>query len=400
MRLSTVQIFQQGVNAILDRQFELNQTQQQIASGKRVSTPADDPVAAVQILDISEDLKRVDQFQRNGSLAETQLTRAETTLADVGNVLQRVRELVVQANNATQDAGARRAIAAEVEQRLEELVDLANTRDANDEYIFAGFQSRSRPFEQSGNQVVYRGDDGQRFLQVGADAQVAVREPGSGVFVDVPLGNGRFGIVPDAGNSGTGVVQATAASASYVADNYTISFSRPTPQDPVSYEVTDGSAAVVASGTFTSGEPIAFNGASVTLEGRPADGDSFRIGTARRQDLFSTLSGIADALSGAEDTPAGGAAVNNALNSGLRNLDQGLEVILGKRAEIGARLNRVETQRALSEDFALQLKESLSDLEDLDLVEAIARLNLQVSALQAAQQTFARVQGLSLFNFL
>jgi flagellar hook-associated protein 3 FlgL len=400
MRLSTVQIFQQGVNAILDRQFELNQTQQQIASGRRVSSPADDPIAAVQILDISEDLERVDQFQRNGSLAETQLALTETTLADVGNVLQRVRELVVQANNATQDAGARRAIAVEVEQRLQELVDLANTRDANDEYIFAGFQSRSRPFEQSGGQVVYQGDEGQRFLQVGADAQVAVREPGSGIFVDVPVGNGRFAIAADPGNSGTGVAQVTAATGSYVADDYTISFSQPTPQDPVTYEVTDGSAAVVASGSYTAGEPITFNGASVTIEGAPADGDSFSIGTARRQDLFSTLSAIADALNGAEDSPAGGAAVNNALNSGLRNLDQGLEVILGKRADIGARLNRVETQRAMSEDFALQLKETLSDVQDLDYAEAISRLNLQLVALQAAQQTFVRVQGLSLFNFL
>ena len=119
MRLSSVQIFQQGISAILDQQAKLNQTEQQLASGKRVLNPSDDPVAAVQILDITEDLKLVDQYSRNGDLAEGQLALEESTLAEVGNVLQRVRELVVQANNATQTPETRNSIATEIEARLD-----------------------------------------------------------------------------------------------------------------------------------------------------------------------------------------------------------------------------------------------------------------------------------------
>lgn len=400
MRLSTVQIFQQGVNSILERQAELARTQEQLASGKRVASPGDDPIAAVQVLDISEDLELLDQYRRNGSLAASQIALAESTLQEVTTVLQRVRELSVQANNATQTAETRRAIGVEVSQRLEELVDLANTRDANGEYIFAGFQSDSRPFVSQGEAVGYAGDEGQRFLQVGAETRVAVRDPGSSIFLDVPAGNGGFAVAPAAGNAGSAVIQETAATPAFVADDYTLTFSQATPADPVTYTVTDGAAAVVASGSYRAGDRIAFAGAEVTVEGAPADGDSFSIDPAPRRDLFRTVQGIAEALAAAGDSAAGGATVNNALNSGLRNLDQALGRITETRAELGARLNRVETQREVNEGFTLQLQETLSEVQDLDYAEAISRLNLQLVALQAAQQTFTRVQGLTLFNFL
>jgi hypothetical protein len=101
-RLSTLQIFQSGLSNILDRQADLARTQSELASGKKILSPSDDPSGAVKILDIEEDLRLVDQYQRNASTAEGQLAREESTLSDVTNVLQRVRELVVQANNATQ----------------------------------------------------------------------------------------------------------------------------------------------------------------------------------------------------------------------------------------------------------------------------------------------------------
>ena len=102
MRMSSTQIFQQGISAILAGQSKLSNTEQQLATGRRILTPSDDPVAAVQILDITEDLKLVDQYQRNSNLAEGQLALEESALANVGNVLQRTRELVLQANNASQ----------------------------------------------------------------------------------------------------------------------------------------------------------------------------------------------------------------------------------------------------------------------------------------------------------
>lgn len=400
MRLSTAQIFQQGINNILSQQAQLQKTQQQLATGLRVTTPADDPVAAVQILDISEDLAQLDQFQRNGNLAEGQLALADTTLQDVTGVLQRVRELTVLANNATQTPETRRAIATELEGRLDELVSLANTRDANGEYLFAGFQAQTQPFSRSGGEVVYGGDDGQRFLQVAANTQIAVRDSGRAVFMDIPAGNGRFDIRADAGNSGTAIIDATSADNSYQRDTYSISFSQPTPADPVTFTVTNSSAVVVASGPYESGASITFNGASVNFEGTPADGDSFTIPAAPRQDVFSSVQNIIDSLQASGTGPAASAAVNNAMASGLGNLDQALGRMLEQQADLGVRLNRIDSQRDSNDAFTLQLQETLSDVRDLDVAEAISRLNLQLVALQAAQQSYVRIQGLSLFNFL
>ncbi|MEM6300740.1 MAG: flagellar hook-associated protein FlgL, partial [Pseudomonadota bacterium] len=187
-RISTLQIFQSGVSTILARQEELARTQQELAAGRSILSPEDDPAGAIQILDIEEDLRQVDQFQRNSNLAESQLSLEDTTLSNVVSVLQRVRELTVQANNATSGPEQRSAIAQEIDIRLDELLDLANTRDANDEFIFAGFQATSQPFTRSGDAVNYSGDDGQRFLQIAAGSQVAVRDSGSRVFLAVPAG--------------------------------------------------------------------------------------------------------------------------------------------------------------------------------------------------------------------
>ena len=138
MRVSSAQLFQQGITAILNQQSQVNHTQQQLATGQRVLTPSDDPVAAVQIMDINEDLKQLDQYQRNSDLAEGQLALEEDTLAQAGTVLQRVRDLVLQANNATQTPETRQGIAVEIKALSDQFLALANTRDANGEYLFGG----------------------------------------------------------------------------------------------------------------------------------------------------------------------------------------------------------------------------------------------------------------------
>jgi len=400
MRLSSVQIFQQGISGILDQQAKLNQTEQQLATGKRVLTPSDDPVAAVQIMDITEDLELVDQYSRNGDLAEGQLALEESVLADVGNVLQRVRELVVQANNATQSPETRNSIATEIEARLDELQALANTRDANGEYIFAGFQSNTEPFARQGNNFSYNGDDGQRFLQLGSSTQVGVRDSGFDVFVSIPSGNGTFDVEPNVANAGSGVVGTTSVSGSFTPDDYTVSFIQAAPTDPITYEVTDSTPAVIASGTYTAGDTIAFAGASLQFDGVPANGDSFDVTPSIKQDMFTSIQMMVNDLKNSGASPAETAAVNNSMGQALNNLDQALGHVLEIRSDVGVRLSQVDNQRSINESFTLQLQDTLSDIQDVDYAEAISRLNLQLTALQAAQQTYVKVQGLSLFNYL
>tara|TARA_R110002110_G_scaffold405241_1_gene624194 strand:+ start:26423 stop:27625 length:1203 start_codon:yes stop_codon:yes gene_type:complete len=400
MRLSSVQIFQQGISAILDQQARLQRTQEQLATGQRLLNPSDDPVAAVQILDISEDLAQLDQYNRNGDLAQGQLALEESVLSDVGNVLQRVRELVVQANNASQTPETRASIATEISARLDEMVALANTRDASDEYIFAGFQASTQPFVRSGGSVNYQGDDGQRFLQLSDNSQIAVRDSGRDVFQAARSGNGEFTVASAAGNTGNAVISQRNVTGSFVPDTYAITFTQVNPTAPVTYQITDSAPAVIASGTYIPGESIDVGGAALTIEGDPADGDSFSVAPAARQDLFASLQGIVDTLNGATGSNSDIAKLNTALGQSLDEMDQALGHILNVRADVGVRLARIDSQREQNDSFNLQLQETLSDVQDLDYAEAVSRLNLQLTALQAAQQAYVKVQGLSLFNYL
>jgi flagellar hook-associated protein 3 FlgL len=400
MRMSTVQIFQQGVNNLLDRQADVTKTQEQLASGTRILDAGEDPAGTVRILNITSDLARVDAYQRNTDNLRGQLAMEESALTSVVNDLQRVRELTVQGNNATMSAADRQMIATEMSGILDSLVDRANTRDATGEFIFAGFQANDQPFARTTAGVTYSGDDGQRFLQVAADGQIASRDSGEAVFMSARAGNGDFDYRAAAGNAGTAVVSATSASSSYVPETYTLAFIQANPTDPVTYTVTGNVSGQVATGTYTEGNAITFAGGEVRIEGTPANGDSFTITSTARQDLFTTVKDIMDAFNGATGTTANDARINNEASRGLANLDNAIENILKIQSDVGTRMRRADQQTETNEAFNLQLKETLSELKDLDYAEAISRLNIQMLALQAAQQTFAKTQQMSLFNYL
>ena len=206
MRMSSIQIFQQGISSILARQAEVSHTEQQLATGRRVLTPADDPVAAAQILDITEDLAQVDQFQRNGNLAQVSWRR-KIPYWQTWAMCCSVRELVVQANNASQSPETRRSIATEVNARIDELLALANTRDASGEYIFAGFQAKSAPFARQGRQGLPITAMTASASCNSAPAQLPCVIPARTMFMSIPAGNGVFVIEPAAGNTGTAVVE-------------------------------------------------------------------------------------------------------------------------------------------------------------------------------------------------
>lgn len=400
MRMSTAQVFQQGLSAMLQKQANLSQVQQQLSTGKRFSTPSEDPVAAVQVLDISENLARLDQYGRNANTASTQLALEEGTLAGVGTVLKRVRELVVQANNASQNTSTRGSIATEVKSRIDELLNLANTRDASDEFIFAGFQSQTQPFLQQGGTVQYRGDSGQRHVQLAENADVAVRDSGRRVFMSAPSGNGTFNVAANSGNGGTAVVGVRSVDGVFTPDTYSLQFSQPVVPGPVTYEVTDGSATVIATGSYESGDTINVGGASLKIEGAPRHGDSFSVTPSGERSIFDTLSEVVSILESPSDSAVDQAALNNVLANSLDTIDQSLDHVLQVRADVGTRMNHVDNQEKLRQHFDVELQKNLSEVQDLDYAEAITRMNLNLTALQAAQQTFVKTQGLSLFNYL
>ena len=400
MRMSTVQIFNQGVNSLLDRQADVTKTQEQLASGKRIMNASEDPAGTARTLDITSQLARIDAYQRNTVAVQSSLNLEESALDSVVNDLQRARELTIQANNASMTAQDRRAIAVELSAILESIIAAGNTQDASGEYIFAGFQSETRPFTQTSSGATYNGDDGQRFMQVSANVQIAATNSGSDVFMSAAAGNGSFDYRGSVNNTGTATVTSTSAAANYVPETYTLAFIQANPTDPVTYTVTGDTSGQVATGTYIEDGAITFANGEIRLKGTPANGDTFTISSVPRQDIFTTIKDLQSVLASTSDTTSSRIRVHNEASRGLINIDNALEKILTVQADVGTRMRRAEMQTDTNEAFNYQLQETLSGLQDLDYAEAISRLNIQMLALQAAQQTFAKTQQMSLFNYL
>ena len=187
MRISTLQMFRQGVGSILDQQTQLARTQNQLSTGKRIVNPSDDPIGAAQLVGLSESLRIAEQYQRNGEMARFRLEQEEAVLGSVLDNLQRARELAIQGLNDSNSAEDRAAIALEMRQILGEVLGLANRKDGNGQYLFSGFQVQTEPFTDNGAGVFsYAGDTGQRQLQIGSGRQIADGDSGQVVFLDVP----------------------------------------------------------------------------------------------------------------------------------------------------------------------------------------------------------------------
>jgi flagellar hook-associated protein 3 FlgL len=218
--------------------------------------------------------------------------------------------------------------------------------------------------------------------------------------MDIPTGNGTFAVSAAATNTGSMVAGASSVSdpsaspSAWDGGAYSIVF---TAAD--AYEVRDAGGAVLDSGSYdpAKGGSVTFRGAQVAFSGEPAVGDSFAIGASGKQDVFTTLDNIIKTLR----TPNGGDAhMQNALNTEFANLDQALDSITRTRGLVGARMNALDQQGALNDDLTLQYKTSLSDVQDLNYYDAISQLGAQTTALQAAQQTFTKIQGSKLFDYL
>ena len=398
MRISTANIYQQSVTAILQQQAQLAATQQQVATGKRVISAGDDPVAAVQLQSLTRMQSQQDQYTKNANAAQGRLQIEEQALSDSTSVLQRIRELVLQANNATQTAPDRQAIATELKARVDELQGIANRKDNGGEYLFAGFSAGLQPFTRNASgSVAYMGDSGQRSVLIDSAVVVADGDPGSNVFTNVKQGNGVFTTAASAGNTGGGMIDVGTVQnrSAWVADTYTLRFTTAS-----TWQVTDSGSNVVASGNYTSGAGITFNGVQVSVSGAPASGDTFTIGAAGRVSTFDALDQVVAALGTASDSDAAHAQLHTALGGALQQIDQSLAQISSVRSTVGTRLSLIDDVAATRDARQADVASSISQLQDLDYASAISKMNQQYVGLQAAQQAYVKIAGLSLFNYL
>ena len=307
MRISTSWAQQLSVNAMLNQQAKVFNTQMQLSTGLKNLTPADDPIAAKKILDFQQHIDKTTQHQENVDVAKSRNGLEGSVLMNSRDSLLRARDLAVQAlNEGVLKQEDKTAIAEEIKQIQSHMLALANTQDANGEYIFSGALSKAPTFLQAPT-YAFQGSQVQRELQIGPERRISDGDLGYTVFENI----------------------STASAAP------------------------------------------------------PAT-----------RSIFATLGTFVDALEGTV-TPYHGA-----INEALADIDSTLEKVGEAEARVGARLRALDDQTNQNESYLISMQTTLSEVKDLDYAEAISRFELDSAVLQASQQSFSKVQNLSLFNYL
>lgn len=410
MRISTSQLHTRALNQMLDLQRQAADTQEQIASGRRYATAADDPVGAVRVERLNGELAQRAQYQKNIDLAESELSLEEASLEQAGNLLQRIRELTVQAGNPIHTREDRNFIAAEIETRFDELMQLMNTRLASGDYLFGGNAGGQPPFVQDADgSVRYQGDEGQRAVKIDGAISIPVNDSGKRLFVDVAAASVTARASAHPGNSSDG----TAAVSVEVVDQAALEALHPgalviefeplseagglpnfTVRRQSDQRVVDGLENVV----YTPGDIVTVGGMELELQGNPEVGDRFVVSTSNRQDVLTTVARLADGLRSAPAVGQDDEAYQAMIADTLTNLDNAMSTVLEVRSEIGARMGVLDSVRGLHDQVTVLSTELKSEIEDVDFAKAISDLSQQTLVLQAAQQSFLRVSRLSLFD--
>lgn len=398
MRISSTAIYDANVSLLGQQQTKMLHTQMQVASGRRILTPADDPVAAARALEMTQSDAVNTQYTANRNAAKYSASLSEGILQSVTSLLQDVRDVAIQAGGGAINNSQKQTLAVALQGRLDELVALANSKDGTGNYLFSGSQGGTQPFANSATGVQYQGDDLQRLIQVSSARQMSITDSGADVFMRIKDGNGTFTIHPAAANAGNGIANqgSVANPALLTGNNYQITFNVVAGVTTYNVTNTTTAAVVVAGAPYTSGQTINFDGMNMSISGAPANGDTFTVAPSTSQSLFKTISDLITAL-GNGATPS---QFKNGLGAGINNIDQGLNNVLTVRASLGSRLRELDALQTTGDDLGLQYKQTLSQLQDLDYTKAISDLTQQQIGLQAAQKSFKATADLSLFNYM
>ena len=416
MRISTVTMYEQSINSLNRQQGDFLKVGQQIATGRRVVNPSDDPQAASRAVAVSQAKAVTQQYADSRISARNTLAQTESVLNSVGDAITSAKTLLVQAASDTLSDADRQSVASELRGVYETLIGQANATDGNGRYLFGGYQDDSPPFARTGGEGVsgvnYVGDGNAREQRIDASRLMAVAENGKTIFQSVPSGAGyvaRAELGDGARNEGsltfTSGPSRVDPSAQGFGESLTLRFEAD--GDGFRLKVADPAdpANDLYDEAYVPGGTVAVAGVSITLQGVPADGDQVQVRPANapeaNQDLFKSLKDAIDVLEmDQQGTAENRALFRNTINTVMRELDNNLDNVLTVRASVGARLNELDVVDSVAGNRMLNYEQTLSDLIDLDYAQAISEYSLRQVGLQAAQKAFVDIKSMSLFDYL
>jgi flagellar hook-associated protein 3 FlgL len=452
MRISTTWAQQLSVDAMAGQQAKLAKVQQQLSSGLKVAAPSEDPAAAVRILDLDRAIATTNQYQSNIATLRGRLNIEEAALASSGTILDRAKELTIQAKNGTLNSSDRLTIKTEVDHLIQELAGVANTKNANGEYIFSGDLASVPAFaiNPATGRYVYQGGPQQRALQIGPARQIADGDLGFNVFENITSSspaadeNGKRSIfntlkaLSDGLNASFDATPGVITGSKFL--RYGLDYSNP-PQPAGTttfdlYSTVPPTLPVKVTIDLSNKKFTGVDGLVTEVNNQlaiapvPAPGTGFfseaiqARSNGNRIEFVSVATGANSNIAISESTPASGTFLADAgfsngqnkigadlpvapvvvfdseLDDVLNDLNAAKDSFLQARTSVGVRLNALDDQESQNGKFVLDTQTTLSETQDLDYAEAISRFQLQSTALQAAQQAFGKAKNLSLFNYL
>lgn len=399
-RIGTANMYDSTINNLGSRQSSLVDLMEKTTAGKRVLRASDDPVAAAQAERARTRITRSENDQRVLGAQRDVIAQGESELGKAHGALQDFRDLLLQAGNGSYDQVARDALVQQMQSLRDQILGYANAKDANGLPIFRGLGSPDTPLQSTPPGSSSQLNPGQN---TGSDNGLPISLDGHAAWLNVPTGNGVFVVNGAATNSGKAWADVGSVTdpSKVTGDSYTLVFAKDPTTGEISYEINSSSATasnpVVPPTPYKEGQAIAVGGQQISIKGTPADGDSFIMSPSSRTDIFSVLD---QAIATVKGGTAGSAALQQGLGRALSELDSGMNRVQAMRSYAGDQLNRADRLESDMKDQALTQEGARSRAEDIDMITALSQVDTQKVGLQAALQSYAQMQKLSLFNYI
>lgn len=417
MQISTNEFLLGSLNDMLAQQANVNQLNREIATGQTMLDAASNPAGASEAMADANAIGEFAYDQGNAAAASASLQNGISALQQVTTVLDQLNQTAVQAASATASSD-RQPLAATAQEALQQLLELANTQDSAGNYVFAGSQAKTAAFSAlPDGQIVFNGDAGANVVDIAPSLAVPSSISGAGIFTGIPAGDNGIDVTAANTNTGTayavpqGVTDPSEFSAAQLAGTqYRISFAAGS-GGSLTYTVTSGAGApgsakfsaasgIVASGSFTAGGGIAFDGIDIAFNGTPAAGDNFDVDPDATTSMFQIVQSLVSALQAAPTSAAASAQVQQQIENVIAALGNAQTSSLSAQASLGATLSEVTAVQGQDASASSNAQIDLGNLQSANLPQVMANYSESLTALEAAQLAFAKVQGLTLFNYI
>ncbi|HQY75503.1 MAG TPA: flagellar hook-associated protein FlgL, partial [Rhodoferax sp.] len=408
-RLSTANSYDNALRNLQTRQTALANLQENLTSGKRVVVASDDPTGAAQAERSLTRMSRIAADQRALEAQRNSITQAEGTLGDITDALQNFRELMVSAGNGSHTPAERKTIALQLTGLREQILSYSNRKDTNGLPLFGALASGPVPIQGPQSTDPDYSFDGLPGQRVSNEVAIPFTLDGDSAFMHQTARDGVYNVtlstIPTGRTLQTSNVvvnnNALVNGASYSIAITGVDTTTVPGTTTVTYSVTENPSVsgpiAPQTASYPSAQPgtiavTAMPGLTLSMTGTPAAGDTITVDPS--PSIFSVMDDAIRDLGGAANANAATQAVSQALH----NIDIGMERISAVRGQAGDLLNRADRITDNQSKRSVQLEADRSRAEDLDMIKGVADFQNQQTGYQAALQSYAQVQKLSLFN--